>query len=150
MNVCTDVFQIYQINFVLSFLLRDWQWPKLELKVQSLPEQRYHLGRKNYHVTKMYAVKGQNCQNEHCNFPWTTPVFKDRQKLVLLKENTMMFLLLSIWNPFIFKDYFAQVFIIKSPKLIFWWLHIPIIVVVVSHFWKNSTKWSRNSQAQLC
>ena len=119
-------FKFIKINFVLSFLLRDWQWPKLELKVQSLPEQRYHLGRKNYHVTKMYAVKGQNCQNEHCNFPWTTPVFKDRQKLVLLKENTMMFLLLSIWNPFIFKDYFAQVFIIKSPKLIFRWLHIPI------------------------
>ena len=77
-----------------------------------MPEQCYHLGRRNYYVIKIYAIKGQNCQNEHCNFSWTTLVFKDRQKLVLLKENTQIFLLLSKWNPFIFKDCFAQVFII--------------------------------------
>ena len=29
-------------------------------------------------IMKIYAVKGQNCQNEQFNFPWTTLVLKDQ------------------------------------------------------------------------
>ena len=75
------------------------------------------MGRKNYHVTKMYAVKGQNCQNEneHCNFPWTT---QDRQKLVLLLKGKYSNFSVTKWNPSIFKDCFAQVFIIQGINIV--------------------------------
>ena len=43
-----------------------------------MPKQHNHLGRRNDFVMKIYAVKGQNCQNEQFNFPWTTLVLKDQ------------------------------------------------------------------------
>ena len=43
-----------------------------------MPKQHNFMGRRNDHVIKIYAVKGQNCQNEQFNFPWTTLVLKDQ------------------------------------------------------------------------
>ena len=43
-----------------------------------MPIQHNHLGRRNDYVMKIYAVKGQNCQNKKFNFPWTTLILKDQ------------------------------------------------------------------------
>ena len=43
-----------------------------------MPKQHNYLGRRNDYVMKIYAVKGQNCQNEQFNFPWTIVVLKDQ------------------------------------------------------------------------
>ena len=73
---------------------------------------------------KIYAVKGQNCQNKRFNFPWTTLVLKD-QNYSTGSPNFVVFHFVGIcifsekkgkssnfsvtkWNPFRFKVVFLR------------------------------------------